>query len=578
MGEKMEVDSNRDKMEVDSNNEFKIILSEAAQSDDTIPCHLSPKISAVDKEIRWFKETDCVCFYKNGWLIDGVGYEGRVSLPKKEEMERGNVSLQLKTLDSGDYLCQMIISEVRRAEITVRKMTPEDPTALLQTTRGSEKVGGQCSSLQLSDKKWTDEERIKMERSALLAVFRDLEKRDAPKEVLQTEKQTQTEENDSERVREKKTKMMDTSKPEEQETKPENQITDQKASCSNQKLLDNDVKVCIYRTGKPNGGDGKFTDKLKSQIPNLREVKTAEESNFILLFCTAVSRTGTDIDEALKRLNGKTDSKLVVLVVLHHTFEKERTLPDSSRCVNRKDILTVDCLFYEDTGLLECPKNSDAIDKAVNWLIEQGLTAPAKISHQMSEQNQNQARIKSNKHKREPQQVVKEDSRCSKKCVKVFSILAGKTNDCEKKCIEILKNRIQNLREGSSADKSDIILIFCPIVSRTGTDIEAALTKLNCSTDSKLVVLVVLHHTFDPEKTVPDSSRCVNRTDMLTVDCLFYEDTGLLECQKNSEAFDQSVNWLIEQGRTKGVKISPRQDNEADEANQKGFWKNFFGV
>ncbi|KAK7164267.1 hypothetical protein R3I94_002857 [Phoxinus phoxinus] len=433
--DKMEVDRNRDKMEVDSNNEFKIILSEAAQSDDTIPCHLSPKISAVDKEIRWFKETDCVCFYKNGWLIDGVGYEGRVSLPKKEEMERGNVSLQLKTLDSGDYLCQMIISEVRRAEITVRKMTPEDPTALLQTTRGSEKVGGQCSSLQLSDKKWTDEERIKMERSALLAVFRDLEKRDAPKEVLQTEKQTQTEENDSERVREKKTKMMDTSKPEEQETKPENQITDQKASCSNQKLLDN-----------------------------------------------------------------------------------------------------------------------------------------------VSEQNQNQARIKSNKHKREPQQVVKEDSRCSKKCVKVFSILAGKTNDCEKKCIEILKNRIQNLREGSSADKSDIILIFCPIVSRTGTDIEAALTKLNCSTDSKLVVLVVLHHTFDPEKTVPDSSRCVNRTDMLTVDCLFYEDTGLLECQKNSEAFDQSVNWLIEQGRTKGVKISPRQDNEADEANQKGFWKNFFGV
>ncbi|KAK7172858.1 hypothetical protein R3I93_002854 [Phoxinus phoxinus] len=435
MGDKMEVDSNRDKMEVDSNNEFKIVLSEAAQSDDTIPCHLSLKTSAVDKEIRWFKETDCVCFYKNGRLIEGVGYEGRASLPK--EMERGNVSLQLKTLDSGDYLCQMIISEVRREEITVRKMTPEDPTALLQTTRGSEKVGGQRSSLQLSDKKWTDKERIKMERSALLAVFRDLEKRDAPKEDLKTEKQTQTEENDSERVREKKTKMMDTSKPEEQETKPENKITDQKASCSNQKLLDN-----------------------------------------------------------------------------------------------------------------------------------------------VSEQNQYQARKslhKPNKHERESQQVViKEDSRVSKKCVKVFSILAGKTNDCEKKCIEILKNRIQNLREGSSADKSDIILMFCPIVSRTGTDIEAALTKLNCSTDSKLVVLVVLHHTFDPEKTVPDSSRCVNRTDMLTVDCLFYEDTGLLECQKNSEAFDQAVKWLIEQGRTKGVKISPRQDNDADEANQKsllGFLK-----
>lgn len=94
-------------------------MSEAVQPGGTILCHLSPQISAVDMEIRWFKETECVCFYKNKRLIEGVGYEGGASLPK-EELEKGNVSLQLKKLDVGDYLCQ-VTSEDRTEEITVRK-------------------------------------------------------------------------------------------------------------------------------------------------------------------------------------------------------------------------------------------------------------------------------------------------------------------------------------------------------------------------------------------------------------------------------------------------------------------------
>ena len=77
--------------------------------------------------------------------------------------------------------------------------------------------------------------------------FYNLEKIDAQKEDQQTEKQAQTEENDSERPPVKTMKGMETSKPEEQETKPENKITDQKEFCSNQKLLDNGGCLChIY--------------------------------------------------------------------------------------------------------------------------------------------------------------------------------------------------------------------------------------------------------------------------------------------------------------------------------------------
>ncbi|XP_047665420.1 butyrophilin-like protein 2 isoform X2 [Tachysurus fulvidraco] len=86
----------------------------------TLSCRLSPKISAVDLEIRWFKETDCVCVYKNSKVTEGRGYEGRVSL-FTQELERGNVSLQLrdcKRSDDGDYLCQVTDGD-RTEEITV---------------------------------------------------------------------------------------------------------------------------------------------------------------------------------------------------------------------------------------------------------------------------------------------------------------------------------------------------------------------------------------------------------------------------------------------------------------------------
>ncbi|XP_073670953.1 uncharacterized protein [Paramisgurnus dabryanus] len=140
--------------------------------------------------------------------------------------------------------------------------------------------------------------------------------------------------------------------------------------------------------------------------------------------------------------------------------------------------------------------------------------------------------------------------------IKLFWELAGKTNDSHRSFIDTLINQIQDIKEVSTVDESNTFVVFCPIVSRAGTDIEAALKIFNNSTaSSKLKVLVVLHHTFDPEKTVPDSSRCVNRTDILTVDCLFYEDTGLLECQKNHDAMKNVFDWLKKQGKEKGIKV-----------------------
>lgn len=81
-------------------------------------CHLSPKVSAVDVEIIWFKETNCVCLYKNKEVIEGRGYEGRVRLFNNK---RGTISLlmrEFREFDVGDYLCQVTCGN-KTEEITV---------------------------------------------------------------------------------------------------------------------------------------------------------------------------------------------------------------------------------------------------------------------------------------------------------------------------------------------------------------------------------------------------------------------------------------------------------------------------
>uniref|UniRef100_A0A3B1K905 Uncharacterized protein n=1 Tax=Astyanax mexicanus TaxID=7994 RepID=A0A3B1K905_ASTMX len=121
--------------------------------------------------------------------------------------------------------------------------------------------------------------------------------------------------------------------------------------------------------------------------------------------------------------------------------------------------------------------------------------------------------------------------------VKVFSFVTGNTLGSHKQFVGTLCSQRAGIQEVSTVEESAIILCFCPVVSRAGTDIKAALQKLNDILVTKDVVLVVLHHTFNTELTVPDSSRSVSRKNTLTVDCLFHEDRGILHCSQNEEAF-----------------------------------------
>ncbi|XP_029966843.1 uncharacterized protein LOC115402434 isoform X5 [Salarias fasciatus] len=103
---------------------------------------------------------------------------------------------------------------------------------------------------------------------------------------------------------------------------------------------------------------------------------------------------------------------------------------------------------------------------------------------------------------------------------KFFVILTGKTNDAHQSVVKNFESLGQT--EVRSPDDADYYLVFCPISSRVGTDVSEAMEHLPAG---KAAVLVVMHHTFNPEQVIPPSSRLVtDRRVRLTVDCIFYQN------------------------------------------------------
>ncbi|XP_052379667.1 uncharacterized protein LOC118386933 isoform X1 [Oncorhynchus keta] len=319
-------------------------------------------------------------------------------------------------------------------------------------------------------------------------------------------------------------------------------------------------------TGNTLGSHEELINRLAAKR-HLTEVTSLEESDVILAFCSIVSRAGTDVEAALQQIPA---GKPVILVVMHHTFEPDYTVPDSSRLVTRGDvILTVDCLFHENQGLLECPRNEDAIRKILDRPEIQPKTsnpaAPEKtrqrppavsnpLEDAVNDADERPLGLKNSVITKQPKQETKlffllqQDYPTRLTMDKFFTVVTGNTLGSHEELINRLAAK-RHLTEVTSLEESDVILAFCPIVSRAGTDVEAALQKIPAG---KPVILVVLHHTFKPDYTVPDSSRLVTRGDViLTVDCLFHENQGLLECPRNEEAILKILD------RTK---IQPKND------------------
>lgn len=112
--------------------------------------------------------------------------------------------------------------------------------------------------------------------------------------------------------------------------------------------------------------------------------------------------------------------------------------------------------------------------------------------------------------------------------VKIYPHVAGNTLKCHEPFLKKLRKR--GAKEVHSPEECDYIIVFCPIVSRFETDVNSALSEI--SGEKKNVIVVAMHHTFDPNYTLPNMRQMNNPKVLLLVDCLFHETKGLIKCDR----------------------------------------------
>ncbi|XP_055362380.1 uncharacterized protein LOC114849476 isoform X2 [Betta splendens] len=151
----------------------------------------------------------------------------------------------------------------------------------------------------------------------------------------------------------------------------------------------------------------------------------------------------------------KPSDKPSILVVMHHTFNSDHVVAGSRRLVTKPNVLlTVDCLFYEG-HFLKCERNNAAWDEV--------------------------------KKKLEVYDNQKVTLKASQTLFYIF--LAGKTNGAHRDFVKKLE--AVGHTETSSPEGCDYIVRFCPVASRVGTDVNAALNKIPDPAASETVKLAV---------------------------------------------------------------------------------------
>lgn len=127
-----------------------------------------------------------------------------------------------------------------------------------------------------------------------------------------------------------------------------------------------------------------------------------------------------------------------------------------------------------------------------------------------------------------------------KPVARVQTITTGQTFSADVVLMDQIRRKVKV--EDTSWDPQYIIL-FCPITSRVGSDVEAALEKVPYG---PRVILVLMHHTRDTDYSTAGRkwSETTENID-LDVHVLYHESVqGLLTCSQNNEAVLQIQDFL----------------------------------
>ncbi|XP_056879688.1 uncharacterized protein LOC130520119 isoform X28 [Takifugu flavidus] len=302
------------------------------------------------------------------------------------------------------------------------------------------------------------------------------------------------------------------------------------------------TKFFVYVASETKNAHMEWVSKMKRV--GHTEVNIQEDADFYLVFCPVKSRIKTDIDEALE---GLPDNKAIILVVMHHTFDPDLVIVESRlQELPRNVHLTVDSLFYRGR-LLRCNRNDIAwnqIQKSLNILIPEPSWWKRLFNSVLlySSGTKFFVCVASETRNKLMGWVSKMVCKCPSWWMRLFNLsgtkffvyVASETKNAHMEWVSKMK-RVGHTEVNIQED-ADYYLVFCPVKSRIKTDIDEALEGLP---DNKAVILVVMHHTFDPDLVIVESRlQELPRNVRLTVDSLFHQGR-LLRCNRNDIAWDQ---------------------------------------
>ncbi|XP_030262172.1 uncharacterized protein LOC115574651 isoform X3 [Sparus aurata] len=127
----------------------------------------------------------------------------------------------------------------------------------------------------------------------------------------------------------------------------------------------------VHLAGDTNGTHKEFASCLMRRLRQA-EVSSPEESDYVVVFCPFMSQVETDFSEALEDIPV---GKPTILVVMHHTVDRNQVVAESRRLVNNLNLhLTVDLLLRKGK-MMNCKQNRTV------WLEVQAFLAESYRSY-----------------------------------------------------------------------------------------------------------------------------------------------------------------------------------------------------
>ncbi|XP_062825195.1 uncharacterized protein LOC103281588 isoform X2 [Anolis carolinensis] len=132
---------------------------------------------------------------------------------------------------------------------------------------------------------------------------------------------------------------------------------------------------------------------------------------------------------------------------------------------------------------------------------------------------------------------AKREQKLKKKVFTIQVLVTGRTGGCEDLFLENVSGRLSKIHlktESYREDSGHFLLVFCPVSSRMGTDMQNALEDLK---GEPKAVLIVLHHRLKEYDRFLDTTLQAHHPAVVrTVHACYTLEGGLYDCQMNEEA------------------------------------------